>query len=148
MLCNCMTWSMLSLCLYYNLYVYTTISMSILQSLCKCCNLYVYTTISMSILQSLCLYYNLYVYTTISVSIQNLYVYTTISMVANINFPICLLKCHNFLLFPFAFISFKNDCSGSFERNWQTAMCVFLNSSKQCGGLYQTWDRSYKDFTV
>ena len=135
MLCNCMTWSMLSLCLYYNLYVYTTISMSILQSLCKCCNLYVYTTISMSILQSLCLYYNLYVY-------------TTISMVANIKFPICLLKCHNFLLFPFAFISFKNDCSSSFERNWQTAMRVFLNSSKQCGGLYQTWDRSYKDFTV
>ena len=37
----------------YCLYVYTTISMSILRSLCQYYDLYVNTTISMSILQSL-----------------------------------------------------------------------------------------------
>ena len=55
-----------SLCVYYNLYLYTTISIWILRSLCVYYNLYVYTTISMCILQSLCVYYNLYAYTTIS----------------------------------------------------------------------------------
>ena len=76
-----------SLCLYYNIYVYSRISMFIVQSLCLNNNLYVYTTISMFILQSICLNYNLYVYTTISMFIEqclclnyNLYVYRTISM--------------------------------------------------------------------
>ena len=46
---------MLSQCVYYNLYVYTTFSLCILQS-------YVYTTFSMCILQSLCIYYDLYEY--------------------------------------------------------------------------------------
>ena len=70
-----------SLCVYYNLYVhnlyvYTSISMCILRSLCVYYNLYVYTAISMFILQSLCVYYNIYVYTTISMCIlQSLCVY-------------------------------------------------------------------------
>ena len=38
---------------YYDLYVYTTISLYILRSLCLYYDLYVNTTISMSILQSL-----------------------------------------------------------------------------------------------
>ncbi len=58
-----------SLCIYYNLYAYTTISMRILQSPCVYYNLHAYTTISMCILQSLCVYYNLYAYTTISMRI-------------------------------------------------------------------------------
>ena len=57
-----------SLCLYYDLYVYTTISMSILRSLCLYYDFYVNTMISMSILRSLCQYYDLYVYTTISMN--------------------------------------------------------------------------------
>ena len=63
---------MLSLCVYYNLYVYTTITMCIPQSLCFYYNIYVYTTISvyttitMCILQSLCLYYNLYGYSSLN----------------------------------------------------------------------------------
>ena len=76
-----------SLCVYNNLYVYTTITMCILQSLCVYYNLYVYTAISMSILQSLCLYYNLNEHTTISKCIiQSQWAYynpnvdTTISM--------------------------------------------------------------------
>ena len=76
--CYLYVYTTISMCilqsLYYNLYttisilqslyynLYTTIS--ILQSLYY--NLYVYTTISMCILQSLCVNYNLYVYTTIS----------------------------------------------------------------------------------
>ena len=55
-----------SLCVYYDVYVYTAISMCILQSLCAYYNLYVYTTICMCILQSLCVHYDLYVYTMIS----------------------------------------------------------------------------------
>ena len=74
------------LCLYYNLYVYAIISMSILQSLSLYYNLNEYTTISMFILQSQWVYYNLYVYTIISMSIlqslclyNNLNEHTTIS---------------------------------------------------------------------
>ena len=61
-----------SLCLYHNLYIYTTISMFIPQSLCLYHTLYAYnnlnayTTISMLTLQSQCLYKNLYGYTTTS----------------------------------------------------------------------------------
>ncbi len=75
------------LCIYCNLNVYTTISMSILQSLCVCCNLYVCTAISMCTLQSLWADCNLYVYTAMSMCILQsqciycyLYEYTPISM--------------------------------------------------------------------
>ena len=54
-----------SLCVYYDIYGYTTISMGVLQS--RLVRYYLlYTTISMGILQSLCVFHNLYVYTTIS----------------------------------------------------------------------------------
>ena len=49
-----------SLCVYYDLYVYTMIPMCILRSLCVYYDLYVYTMISMCILRSLCVYYDLY----------------------------------------------------------------------------------------
>ena len=51
---------LLSLCLYYYLYVYTTISIWILLSLCDYYYFYVYTLISMRILWSLCVYSDLY----------------------------------------------------------------------------------------
>ena len=64
------TWACsLSLCEYYYLYVYTTISMCKLLSLCLYYYLYVYTTISIWILLSLCDYYYFYVYTLISMRI-------------------------------------------------------------------------------
>ena len=44
----------------YDLYVYTTITVSILWSLCLYYNLYIYTKISISMLRSLCIYYDLY----------------------------------------------------------------------------------------
>ena len=69
---------MLSLCAYYDLYVYTTISMSILQSL--------------SNLHSLCVYYNLN-------EIDTLYVYTTISM--KLTLSMCILQSRwNWHSFP------------------------------------------------
>ena len=45
-----------SLCLYYDLYVYTMISTCMLQSICVCYDLFVFGTISMCMLRSLCIF--------------------------------------------------------------------------------------------
>ena len=86
-------------CVFYNLYVYHTSSMCILQSLCVFYTLYVYSLISMCImciLQSLGVFYNPFVYSIISMCIlqslcvfYNLFVYSKISL--------CILRslwCH------------------------------------------------------
>ena len=99
-----------SLCLYHNLYIYTTISMFIPQSLCLYHTLYAYnnlnayTTISMLTLQSLCippslcLYHNLYViaqsqcYSTISIFIpQSLFIPPSLCLYYNLYSTISML---------------------------------------------------------
>ena len=76
-----------ALCVFYNLYVYSIIPLCILHSLCIFFNLYMYHTSSMCILQSPCVFYNPFVYSIISMCIlqslcvfYNLFVYTTISL--------------------------------------------------------------------
>jgi hypothetical protein len=66
----CIHWS---LCVYIDLYVYTSISMCIHRSLCIYNNPYMYTSISMCIHRSLCIYNNPYMYTSISMHIQQMF---------------------------------------------------------------------------
>ena len=85
-----------ALCVFYNLYVYSIIPLCILHSLCIFFNLYMYHTSSMCILQSPCVFYNPFVYSIISMCIlqslcvfYNLFVYSKISL--------CILRslwCH------------------------------------------------------